>query len=308
MLSEYERQRLERIEDNKRMLVALGIETASEQCRQQPKPVATQGLSPRAPKAPQAKQRMCYRHAGLSADASEAARERTLSEAAVQLEMPAAASSPRASGPPQLTEEQRATLAASRGWLSQFETWLRGAVSADNANKTMDRVRELVSGQGVSLPGGHMALKGRAVCISDDLVRLKAEASDAYGVRGNGLDRGGWHLNHPLGKLLRFQQDLFGGVGGSGGVGGGGVGGGGGGGSSGKAADAADLAVAEGKAVDDGSSGWLAEGAVVEVEMQEEGLWGRSGSRPSNLLGPPLPSFCAMSSSPLKRSLGRLPT
>ena len=57
----------------------------------------------------------------------------------------------------------------------------------------MERVRELVSGKGVSLPGpGGRAFVGRAVSIEDDLVSYRQEAADTYGMtRGNGRDKGG---------------------------------------------------------------------------------------------------------------------
>ena len=100
--------------------------------------------------------------------------------------------------PPPLSDAQKAALAACSDWLPRFEVWLRGNVSHDNANKTMDRVKELVSGKGVYLRGYGIAFGNQAVSIYDDLVTLKARAAAQFGPRGNGKDAGGWHLNHPL--------------------------------------------------------------------------------------------------------------
>lgn len=207
-LSEYEKARLARIEENKRMLVALGIEEASSQCRHK---------------------------------------------------TPAASKSKARAGPPPLSDVQRAALARAEQWLERFECWLRGECSRANADKVMERVSELVSGRGVALKGGvEPAYLGRAVSISDDLVALKEHATAAYGA----LDNGGWHLRHPIGKLIKFQQVLFSS---------------GGGGATSEAASSSDDLESGGGTPSSSSgaaAGWLVEGAAVEVEMDEEGLRG----------------------------------
>ena len=157
-------------------------------------------------------------------------------------------------GLPPLSAAQRAALADASGWLERFELWLRDDVSAYNADKVMERVRELVSGSGVELSGlgGPLAFEGRLISISDDLEALRAEASAKYGAKGNGRDAGGWFLRHPIGKLIKFQQVLY--------------------------------STSHPEGADDSGSGasfaivpaidrsWLVPGAEVEVEMCEEGL------------------------------------
>ena len=109
---------------------------------------------------------------------------------------PEAPNQKRSKEPPPLTEEQKAALARCADWLPRFEVWLRGEVSVDNANKTMDRVKELVSGKGVYLRGFGVAFSGTAVSIFDDLVSLRAFAHAKFGPKGNNRDAGGWHLSH----------------------------------------------------------------------------------------------------------------
>ena len=163
MLSAYEEERLKKIAENKRMLIALGIETEVQQMR----------FEIKAKSSPSAKKK---------------------------------------AEPELLTDDQRAALSRAGQWLERFEVWLRGEVSqlnADIARRSAGRGK-LVSGQGVHLKGHGVAFGGRAISIADDLVGLKEEAQNQFGVsRGNGADRGGWHLNHPIGKLLQFQRHLF---------------------------------------------------------------------------------------------------
>lgn len=161
-------------------------------------------------------------------------------------------------GPPLLSATQRAALADASGWLERFELWLRSDVSPSNADKVMERVRELVSGRGVLLSGGTcQAFEGRTISMGDDLISLRAEAVARYGVRGNGRDAGGWFLSHPIGKLVNFQQVLYSEShpGDEGAV---------------ECASGAQCAVVPTAA----SMPWLVEGAEVEVEMREEGLFG----------------------------------
>ena len=176
----------------------------------------------------------------------------------------------RSKEPPPLTEEQKAALARCADWLPRFEVWLRGEVSVDNANKTMDRVKELVSGKGVYLRGFGVAFSGTAVSIFDDLVSLKAFAQAKFGPKGNNRDAGGWHLNHPLGKLVKFQQVLLrsGGLGGSSSASSGASDGESGTEASGPSCESASATWAA-----SAPASWLVEGAAVEVEMREEGLY-----------------------------------
>ena len=83
------------------------------------------------------------------------------------------------------------------------------------------------------------AFEGRAIRISDDLVALRQEAK-AFA----DLDIGGWRLNHPLGKMVQFQEVLF---------------------NDGPDAAAAAEAEAEG-------SSWLRVGEAVEVLMTDSEL------------------------------------
>jgi hypothetical protein len=224
MLSAYEESRLRSIAENKAKLIALGLETAAEQCRHK-KPPSFSGKKRKAPE------------------------------------------------PPTLTDEQRAALSKANQWLERFEVWLRGEVSQSNADKTMERVRDLVSGAGVHLKGYGTAFAGRPISISDDLVELKADAAMQFGAKGNGRDQGGWHLNHPIGKMLKFQQVLFSSS------------------SSSSVAPAVSAMMAGGSAEasvvgasvvgarDDNTGAgaiprWLSEGAEIEVDMREDGFWG----------------------------------
>ena len=107
----------------------------------------------------------------------------------------------------------------------------------------MQRVEELASGIGVELRGleAH-AFEGRAVRISDDLVALRQEAK-AFA----DFDIGGWRLNHPIGKMIQFQEVLFNEVP--------------------DAGAAATEAEAE-------SASWLRVGEAVEVLMTDSELYG----------------------------------
>ena len=81
----------------------------------------------------------------------------------------------------------------------------RPMLSEINLRATMQRVEELASGIGVELRGLEApAFEGRAVRISDDLVALRQEAK-AFA----DFDIGGWRLNHPIGKMIQFQEVLF---------------------------------------------------------------------------------------------------
>ena len=117
-----------------------------------------------------------------------------------------------------------------------------GRLSDFNHAKVMRHAEELASGAGIQLPGlGERVFEGRPIHISDDLVALREEAR-AFAR----WDVGGWRLNHPIGKLIAFQQELYADVDG-------------------------DPATAGGEA---GAPAWLRVGAAVEVAMDEAELRG----------------------------------
>ena len=215
-LSDYELERLKKIAENKRMLIALGLETEAEQMRFAPKSTKQASASAASMKQNAAKKQKAE--------------------------------------PERLTEAQRAALSRAHQWMERFEVWLRGQVSQLNADTTMKRVEELASGRGVYLHGYGLAFEGRAVSIADDLVALKDEAASKFGVsRGNGADKGGWHLNHPIGKLILFQQYLF---------------------SSSVGVSDGGLASLESPDAPSARPAWLHQGARVEVLMHDDGLHG----------------------------------
>ena len=215
-LSAYELERLKKIAENKRMLIALGLETEAEQMR----------FAPKSTKQ-------------ASAPAASKKQNETKKQKAE---------------PERLTEAQRAALSRAHQWMERFEVWLRGQVSQLNADTTMRRVEELASGRGVHLHGYGLAFEGRAVSIADDLVALKDEAASKFGTsRGNGADKGGWHLNHPIGKLILFQQHLF---------------------SSSVGVSEEGVASLESSDAPLARPAWLQQGARVEVLMHDDGLHG----------------------------------
>ena len=117
-----------------------------------------------------------------------------------------------------------------------------GRLSDFNHAKVMRHAEELASGAGIQLPGlGERVFEGRPIHISDDLVALREEAR-AFAR----WDVGGWRLNHLIGKLIAFQQELYADVDG-------------------------DPATAGGEA---GAPAWLRVGAAVEVAMDEAELRG----------------------------------
>ena len=100
---------------------------------------------------------------------------------------------------------QRAHLADASGWLAQMSEHFHGRLSDFNHAKVMRHAEELASGAGIQLPGlGERVFEGRPIHISDDLVALREEAR-AFAR----WDVGGWRLNHPIGKLIKFQQLLY---------------------------------------------------------------------------------------------------
>ena len=249
-LSEYERRRKENIAANARALAALGLDQASFKRPRSEEP------KPRAPRAVVQKTRISYRHHGLDADAAEEEVNTALAAAAAVLRRPpseqaADGEAPRAprAAKPVLTEEQRLSLASAQGWMSKMREHFRPLLSEYNLMATMQRVNELASGVGIELARlDRPVFEGRAISISDDLVALRQEAK-AYA----DFDQGGWRLNHPIGKLIQFQQVLFN-----------------------EAAPGQDATGSSSSA--DGSSSataaWLSVGAEVEVTMVDEALYG----------------------------------
>ena len=203
------------------------------------------------------KTRISYRHHGLDADAAEEEVNTALAAAAAVMrrppgEQPTDGEAPRAPRPakPVLTEEQRLSLASAQGWMSKMREHFRPLLSEYNLMVTMQRVNELASGMGIELARlDRPVFEGRAISISDDLVALRLEAK-AYA----DFDQGGWRLNHPIGKLIQFQQVLFN-----------------------EAAPGQDAAGSSSSAADGSSAAtaaWLTVGAEVEVTMTDDALYG----------------------------------
>lgn len=204
-LSEYEQQRLRNMAENARVLSELGVADAASSLRPEKRPRAPASSTPREFQ-PRTKMRTSYRSAGVAAD-DEAAKSAALQLAAKDQPFrgpnPNSPYVPRPQGPPPLSDEQRANLAAAKeGWLGKMEAWLRSSGASEfNTKKVMERVYELVSGQGVPLRGLYSgaAFEGRAVKLTDDLVELRATGKRLYGK----YDIGGWSINHPIGKMIK---------------------------------------------------------------------------------------------------------
>ena len=238
-LSEYEEQRLRNISANQEILASLGLDEATLK-RDRPE----QSRQTRVPQPRQQKTRVSFRHHGLEpdADAEEVDQAMQVAAAGPSLVPQYPRGPPRVPRPavPTLTAAQRGSLAAAQGWISRMKEHYRPMLSEINLRATMQRVEELASGIGVELRGLEVpAFEGRAIRISDDLVALRQEAK-AFAE----LDIGGWRLNHPLGKMVQFQEVLF---------------------NDGPDAAAAAEAEAEG-------SSWLRVGEAVEVLMTDSGL------------------------------------
>ena len=259
--SEYERKRRENMRQNAAALAALGLDDESTRLQERKRPRAEP--RERKERAIQPKQKTSLRAAGVGADASAEEVEAAVAAAAAAAGgaveratregvavAPVAGPSggtprPRATGA-QLSDEQRAAqrahLADASGWLAQMSEHFHGRLSDFNHAKVMRHAEELASGAGIQLPGlGERVFEGRPIHISDDLVALREEAR-AFAR----WDVGGWRLNHPIGKLIAFQQELYADVDG-------------------------DPATAGGEA---GAPAWLRVGAAVEVAMDEAELRG----------------------------------
>jgi len=203
-LSEYEEQRLRNISQNQEILAKLGLdETTLKRAR---------GEEPRQPRAPRPrlkmqKTRLSFRHHGLQPDAKDEEVDSAMQAAVAGPSRASAPQDPRQvlpagscpqAGPrlprpavPELTAEQRGSLAAAQGWISKMREHFRPTLSELNLRTTMQRVEDLASGIGVELRGLEVpAFEGRAVSISDDLIALRQEAK-AYA----DYDVGGWRLN-----------------------------------------------------------------------------------------------------------------
>ena len=93
--------------------------------------------------------------------------------------------------------------------LSKFRDFLRyhDKISESNERRVMPQVRKLLRGEGIGYIHwkGKMFHKGEKITLMHDIVELMEEANECE--RNWGKDLGnGWLLNHPLKKLLIFQQ------------------------------------------------------------------------------------------------------
>lgn len=93
--------------------------------------------------------------------------------------------------------------------LSKFREFLRyhDKISESNERRVMPQVRKLLRGEGIGYIHwkGKMFHKGEKITLMHDIVSLMEEANECE--RNWGKDLGnGWLLNHPLKKLLIFQQ------------------------------------------------------------------------------------------------------
>ena len=93
--------------------------------------------------------------------------------------------------------------------LSKFRDFLRyhDKISESNERRVMPQVRKLLRGEGVGYIHwkDKMFHKGEKITLMHDIVELMEEANECE--RNWGKDLGnGWLLNHPLKKLLIFQQ------------------------------------------------------------------------------------------------------
>ena len=93
--------------------------------------------------------------------------------------------------------------------LVKFREFLRyhDKISESNERRVMPQVRKLLRGEGIGYKHwkGKMFHKGEKITLMHDIVELMDEANECE--RNWGKDLGnGWLLNHPLKKLLIFQQ------------------------------------------------------------------------------------------------------
>ena len=200
--NEYERRRRENIAANALVLAELGLDSSSTRVKREREPAPRRD---RGEAVQLTKSRTSLRAAGVNPDAPPEEAEAAIGNAALRFvptSLRAGPSSAPRTATPHLDEEQRSFLVAASGWLAHMREHLSARVSKANLDLTMGRVEELASGAGVYLNGCPViAFEGRAISISDDLVALRTEAK-AFGQ----YDLGGWRLNHPLGKMIQFQE------------------------------------------------------------------------------------------------------
>lgn len=93
--------------------------------------------------------------------------------------------------------------------LSKFREFLRyhDKISESNERRVMPQVRKLLRGEGIGYKHwkGKTFHKGEKITLMHDIVALMEEANECERAWGKDLGNG-WLLNHPLKKLLIFQQ------------------------------------------------------------------------------------------------------
>jgi hypothetical protein len=240
-LSDYDKQRQERIRENNAMMAKFGLSQAAKNLNKWvAKPEALKTVAGAArqkrrlaahatrPVEPRRSERQRTVHATATSYVNFfGAAGRQLDEATGQL---AAAAKRRKLNStsqssrivrPELSEEQRADLGLANldlGWLQGLENflkdtelhtyWFGRAASETNVARVMAQVRKLASGDGVPHPcASAVFMQGRPLTLGDDIRMLVEEAWQWLDVHGE--DKGhGWLLNHPLKKVLAFQQHM----------------------------------------------------------------------------------------------------
>jgi hypothetical protein len=231
-LSEYEKMRLERIKRNQEKLAALGLDQSfGDRFRQQqpkkkkkavnrkktpsPKP-GTERRSGRLSKAPQRMYQLSNDFeeevaVEQDADYSDADEEHEPYQAKITARQVR-----------QRIKLNRDDYAVSeedmqnlRGFmdvdvvLAKFREFLRyhDKISESNERRVMPQARKLLKGEGVGYIHwrGKMFHKGDKITLMSDIVALMDEANECERKWGKDLGNG-WLLNHPLKKLLIFQQ------------------------------------------------------------------------------------------------------
>ena len=96
---------------------------------------------------------------------------------------------------------------------ADVEAFLETRVTERNRQRCMRVILNLITGKGEThmAKPGEAFLKGHAVTPSDDLDDLQRRAREWLPFNGPGcLDKGhGWALNHPIQKLIIFQEAVF---------------------------------------------------------------------------------------------------
>lgn len=188
MASDYERARLERIEQNEAFLISLKLI----------KPKATPTV--RVAHACKPRNGPSRRSARIAGDEAPEVRLVDVDD----VERPAKRA--RCLKLPAMTDEQREAL-ASADWLPAFQLWFMqhgskngGRPSISNIQKVMARVSELASGHGLQYKTWDTPFNaGNVVNMQTDLIALYKAAAELEDPSN------GWFSTHPIKKLLLFQ-------------------------------------------------------------------------------------------------------